>query len=108
MRYTRLIVSAINSRWLAAALHEFCGYGSSIIGCDAEVGIENWIAPGHSPDFRPAASVLLFGLSAEKLGKAVVNRVGQCLMTCPTTAVFAGLPVATPASDAATAVEKIS
>ena len=36
----------------------------------------------------------MFGFSAEALGKSVPNRVGQCLMTCPTTAVYDGLPEA--------------
>ena len=36
--------------------------------------------------------MLLFGFNAEALGKALTNRVGQCVMTCPTTAVYNGLP----------------
>jgi formylmethanofuran--tetrahydromethanopterin N-formyltransferase len=36
--------------------------------------------------------VLLFGFSTDQLAKAGPNRVGQCLLTCPTTAVFNGLP----------------
>lgn len=91
MRYTRLIVTAINTRWLQIALNDFCGYGTSVIGCDAEVGLESWVDAGQSPDSRPAASVLLFGVSPELLAKATINRVGQCLMTCPSTAVFSGM-----------------
>ena len=91
MRYVRLIVTAINERWLRTALQEFCGYGSSVIGCDAEVGIESWLTPAQCPDLRPGASVLAFGLSTDALAKAITNRTGQCLMTCPTTAVFNGL-----------------
>lgn len=93
MRYTRLIVTAVNDRWLQIALAEFCGYGTSVIGCDAEVGVERVLAGNETPDSRPGASVLLFGFSADSLAKAVVNRVGQCLMTCPTTAVFNGLVI---------------
>jgi formylmethanofuran--tetrahydromethanopterin N-formyltransferase len=33
----------------------------------------------------------MFGFSRDALAKAVPNRVGQCVMTCPTTAVFDGL-----------------
>jgi len=96
MRYTRLIVTAATQRWLQAAMNEFCGYGSSVIGCDAEVAVESWLPDTDTPDSRPGASVLAFGFSAEALGKAIANRTGQCLMTCPTTAVFSGLPVAVP------------
>lgn len=35
---------------------------------------------------------MLFGFSTEALAKAVANRTSQCLLTCPTTAVFDGLP----------------
>jgi formylmethanofuran--tetrahydromethanopterin N-formyltransferase len=36
-------------------------------------------------------SLLVFGFNTAQLGKALVNRVGQCVMTCPTTACFDGL-----------------
>ncbi len=92
MWHARLIVSALDEYWLDAAVREVTGYGASVIGCDAEAGIERRLTAAESPDGRPAAAVLLFGFSAEAVGKAAVNRTGQCLMTCPTTAVFDGLP----------------
>ncbi len=94
MRFVRLIVTATDDYWLDAALREVCGYSSSVIGCDAEVGVEQMLAPGETPDGRPGAAVLAFGFSSKALAKAVPNRVGQCLMTCPTTAVYNGLPEA--------------
>lgn len=108
MRYTRLIVTAVNARWLSIALAEFCGYGTSVIGCDAEVGVERSLSSDETPDSRPGASVLLFGFSADTLAKAVVNRVGQCLMTCPTTAVFNGLAVKAQEADVTQPQEKIA
>lgn len=92
MRFVRLIVTAVDDYWLDAALREVCGYSSSVIGCDAEVGIEQLLTPGETPDGRPGAAVLAFGFSSKALAKSVPNRVGQCLMTCPTTAVYNGLP----------------
>ncbi len=92
MRYARLIVTAADEHWLDAALREVCGYGASVIGCDAEVGVERHLPADESPDGRPAASILAFGFSVEALAKAIPNRTGQCLLTCPTTAVFDGLP----------------
>jgi len=91
MRFTRLIITAINRRWLQHAVSEICGYGSSVIACDAEVGFEGWIDPAETLDGRPGVSVLLFAFSTEALQKSTFNRTGQCLMTCPTTAVFNGL-----------------
>ena len=90
MRYARLIVTAQDDFWLDAALHELCGYASSVIACDAEVAVERRLSPEETPDGRPGAAVLAFGFSSEGLAKAMPNRVGQCVMTCPTTAVYNG------------------
>jgi formylmethanofuran--tetrahydromethanopterin N-formyltransferase len=92
VRFTRLIVTAADDHWLGAALQSMTGYGTSVLGCDAEAGVESRLSPGESPDGRPAAAVLLFGFTAEGVGKAAQHRVGQCVLTCPTTACFNGLP----------------
>lgn len=94
MRFVRLIVTAHDDYWLDAAVREFCGYASSVIACDAEIGVERHLAATETPDGRPGVALLVFGFSAEALTKAVPNRTGQCLMTCPTTAVFNGLAAA--------------
>jgi formylmethanofuran--tetrahydromethanopterin N-formyltransferase len=91
MRYARPIVTAEDDYWLDAAASQFTGYGTSIIACDAETGVELRLAAGETPDGRPGAALLSFGFSTEALAKATANRAGQCLMTCPTTAVFDGL-----------------
>lgn len=92
MRYCRVIVTAHDRYWLEAATRELCGYGSSVIGCDAEVGVERWLSPDQSPDGRAGVAILAFGFSTDALGKAIVNRIGQCVMTCASTAVFDGMP----------------
>jgi formylmethanofuran--tetrahydromethanopterin N-formyltransferase len=91
MRYARLIVTAADDYWLDAALREFCGYAASVIGCDAEVGVEQYLSAEQTPDGRPGAAVLAFGFSVDALAKALPNRTGQCLMTCATTAAYNGL-----------------
>jgi formylmethanofuran--tetrahydromethanopterin N-formyltransferase len=80
---------------LKAALNSLTGYGTSVIGCDAETGVERGLSPAESPDGRPAAAVLLFAFSAETVAKAAQHRVGHCVLTCPTTSCFSGLPEAT-------------
>jgi formylmethanofuran--tetrahydromethanopterin N-formyltransferase len=92
MRYTRLVVTAHDEYWLDAALGEVTGHSTSVIACDAEIGVETRLGRDATPDGRPGATILAFGFSAEALGKAIANRVGQSIMTCPTTAVFDGLP----------------
>ncbi len=92
LRFCRLVVTAHDRHWLAAAAAAFCGYGTSVIGCDAESGVERHLDPDETPDGRPGVALLAFAFSAEAVGKAVANRTAQCLLTCPTTAVFDGLP----------------
>jgi formylmethanofuran--tetrahydromethanopterin N-formyltransferase len=89
---TRAIITAETSRWAEIAAREATGYATSVIACDAEAGIERMLSADETPDGRPGASVLFFGFSREKLEKAVASRIGQCVMTCATTACYNGLP----------------
>ena len=94
MRYARLVVTAADRYWLDMALREATGYATSVIGCDAEAGLERYLDCDESLDGRPGAAMLFFAFDSKSLGTAVLNRVGQSLLTCPTTAVFDGLPSA--------------
>ena len=91
MTAVRLIVTAVTTEWATIAATEAAGYASSVIGCDAEIGIERTIPPEETPDGRPGVSLLMFAFSRDALQKSVVNRVGQCILTCPTTACYNGL-----------------
>ncbi|MFO0896641.1 MAG: formylmethanofuran--tetrahydromethanopterin N-formyltransferase [Pirellulales bacterium] len=93
MTATRLIVTAASREWALTAAREATGYAASVIGCDAEAAIERELAPEETPDGHPGVSLLLFAFNRDALQKAVVNRVGQCILTCPTTACYNGLPV---------------
>ncbi len=91
MNATRLIVTAINPCWARVAGETMTGFATSVIGCGAEAGIETELAPEQTPDGRPGVSVLLFAMSGKELEKQVERRVGQCVLTCPTTACFSGM-----------------
>jgi formylmethanofuran--tetrahydromethanopterin N-formyltransferase len=67
------------------------GFATSVIGCKCEAGIERELCATETLDGRPAVSVLLFAMDSESLGKRLIERIGQCVMTCPTTACFNGL-----------------
>ncbi|MFM2065614.1 MAG: formylmethanofuran--tetrahydromethanopterin N-formyltransferase FhcD [Pseudomonadota bacterium] len=92
MRATRIIVTAHNARWAMNAGRAATGFATSVIACGCEAGIERELSPDETPDGRPGVSLLLFAMSAKELGKQLEKRVGQCVLTCPTTAVYAGLP----------------
>ncbi|MBX6420124.1 MAG: formylmethanofuran--tetrahydromethanopterin N-formyltransferase [Nevskia sp.] len=91
MRATRLLVTADHPRWAHAAAASACGFATSVIGCGCEAGVEAELDPAATPDGRPGVALLLFAVSREALAEQVERRVGQCLLTCPTTAVYAGI-----------------
>ncbi len=92
MTAARLIVTAETIDWARTAGRVTTGYASSVIGCDAEAGVERELPAGETPDGRPGVSLLLFAFNRDALQKAAINRVGQCVLTCPTTACYNGLP----------------
>ncbi len=87
----RVIITAANRQWARAAAQAMTGFATSVIGCKCEAGIESILSPGQTPDGRPGASVLLFAMDKASVGKRLLERIGQCVMTCPTTACFNGL-----------------
>ncbi len=93
MATARVVVTAATAEWARTAGRVATGYGCSVIGCDAEAGIEREMPANETPDGRPGVSLLFVSFGREKLEKAVVNRVGQCILTCPTTACYNGLPI---------------
>jgi formylmethanofuran--tetrahydromethanopterin N-formyltransferase len=91
MRYARLIITAATEAWALEAARSMTGFATSVIGCKCEAAIERAIEPPDTPDGRPGVAVLLFAMDREGVGKRVLERVGQSVMTCPTTACFDGL-----------------
>jgi formylmethanofuran--tetrahydromethanopterin N-formyltransferase len=91
MSGARVLITAENEKWAAAAARTMTGFATSVIGCKCEAGIERVVPAGETPDGRPGVMVLLFATSAEGVGKRLVERIGQCVMTCPTTACFNAL-----------------
>jgi len=91
MKATRLIITAHNLTWALNAAVSATGFATSVIACGCEAGIERELSADETPDGRPGVSVLIFSMSGKELAKQVERRVGQCVLTCPTTAVFAGI-----------------
>jgi formylmethanofuran--tetrahydromethanopterin N-formyltransferase len=91
MRATRLVVTADSARWARIAGETATGFATSVIGCGLEAAIERDLPATETPDGRPGVSILIFAMNREALAKAVRDRVGQCVLTCPGTACYAGL-----------------
>jgi formylmethanofuran--tetrahydromethanopterin N-formyltransferase len=92
----RVIITGASARWAMIAAQSFTGFATSIIGCKCEAGIERELAPDETPDGRPGVGVLLFTTSRQGIASRLVERVGQCVLTCPTTACYNGLPEGDP------------
>jgi formylmethanofuran--tetrahydromethanopterin N-formyltransferase len=92
MRAARVVITAASERWAMEAATSMTGFATSVIGCKLEAGIERRLPPDETPDGRPGVSVLCFTMSADDLPKRLIERIGQTVLTCPTTACFDGLP----------------
>jgi formylmethanofuran--tetrahydromethanopterin N-formyltransferase len=92
MRAARVLITAATPAWARTAAESMTGFATSVIGCKVEAGIEAELPPADTPDGRPGVSVLLFGVNTEQLATQLVDRVGQSVLTCATTACFDGLP----------------
>lgn len=91
MKMTRLIITAADHEWCAAAAAAMVGFGTSVIACGVEIAVEQVLQPNDTPDGRPGVAILAFAVSGKELDKQIPRRAGQCVLTCPTTALYAGL-----------------
>jgi formylmethanofuran--tetrahydromethanopterin N-formyltransferase len=87
----RIVVTAETPGWAIHAGRSLTGFATSVIGCKCEAGIERELDAAETPDGRPGVAALLFAPDADGLAKRLVERVGQTVLTCPTTACFNGL-----------------
>ncbi len=94
MRVARIVITGRTAKWAREAALKMTGFATSVIGCKCEAGIERDIAPTEAPDGRPGVSVLFLTMDKESLPQQLIVRLGQTVLTCPTTACFDGLPEA--------------
>lgn len=94
MRVARIIITGRSLRWVRAAALKLTGFATSVIGCKVEAGVERELPPADTPDGRPGASILLMTMGKDDLPRRLIERIGQTVLTCPTTACYDGLPSA--------------
>ncbi len=92
MRAARVLITAVSARWAREAALKMTGFATSVIACKCEAAIEREWTPDQTPDARPGVSVLIFTMDSEGLEKRLTERIGQTVLTCPTTSCFDGLP----------------
>jgi len=91
MSGTGLVITAPTRKWAMQAAQTMAGFATSVIGCGCEAGVDCELSPRETPDGRPGVRILLFAMSSKDAEKQLVNRLGQCVLTCPGTAVFSAL-----------------
>jgi formylmethanofuran--tetrahydromethanopterin N-formyltransferase len=86
----RVLITGTNRKWAREAAVQMTGFATSVIACGCEAGIEGDVE--QTPDGRPGVSVLIFAMGKDALVRQLITRIGQCVLTCPSTACFNGLP----------------
>lgn len=92
IKIARVLITAISERWALEAAREATGFGTSVIMCPAEAGVECVVPGPETPDGRPGAYIQICNMSYKSLEGSLLARIGQCVLTAPTTAVYNGLP----------------
>jgi formylmethanofuran--tetrahydromethanopterin N-formyltransferase len=96
--YAEILITGRDRRWLEHGIHAATGHASSTIMCDCEAGLDRFVGPAGdetfaTPDGRPGA-ILQFHVPQFRkdrvaaLEHALLARVSQNLLTCPTLRVF--------------------
>jgi len=90
MWVSRLLITADTYEWALTAGRVATGFATSIIMSPAEAGVEG-VKPEDTPDGRPGVYAQIYHTDRVMLRAQLLFRIGQCILTCPTTALFDGL-----------------
>jgi formylmethanofuran--tetrahydromethanopterin N-formyltransferase len=88
IQVSRILITAATKKLALVAATEATGYGTSVIGCPAEAGIDGYVPPQETPDGRPGYIIMICNMNKDKLDHELLERVGMCVLTAATTAVF--------------------
>ncbi len=88
----RILITADNEKWALTAATVATGFATSVIMSPAEAGIEGNAPPENTPDKRPGVLIQIYNRNRFDLKNQMITRIGQCIMTCPTTSAFDALP----------------
>jgi len=87
----RVLITALNEKWAMVAASVTTGFATSVIEATAEAGIERLVPADQTPDKRPGVLIQIYNRDRFELKQQLMQRIGQCTLTCPTTAAFNGL-----------------
>jgi formylmethanofuran--tetrahydromethanopterin N-formyltransferase len=87
----RILITAENEKWALTAAGVATGFATSVIMAPAEAAIERPVAADQTPDNRPGVLIQIYNRDRFELKHQLMERIGQCIMTCPTTSAYNGL-----------------
>src|SRR5512136_354628 len=87
----RVLITAQNEKWAQVAASLTTGFATSVIEATAEAAIERAVPADQTPDKRPGVLIQIYNRDRFELKNQLMQRIGQCTLTCPTTAAFNGL-----------------
>ena len=90
----RILITAENEKWALTAANVATGFATSVIMAPAEAAIERPVSADKTPDNRPGMLIQIYNRDRFELKHQLMERIGQCIMTCPTTAAFNGFEAA--------------
>jgi formylmethanofuran--tetrahydromethanopterin N-formyltransferase len=88
----RVLITADTEKWALAAATTATGLATSVIMSPAEAGIEDIVPTDKTPDNRAGVLIQIYNRSRFELKAQMILRIGQCVMTCPTTSAFDAMP----------------
>jgi formylmethanofuran--tetrahydromethanopterin N-formyltransferase len=88
----RILITAESEKWALTAAHVATGLATSVIMSPAEAGIEGKVPADKTPDSRAGVQIQIYNRNRFDLKSQMILRIGQCIMTCPTTSVFDAMP----------------
>lgn len=88
---SRVLITAANEKWAQTAASITTGYATSVIAASAEASVERLVPASETPDKRPGILIQIYNKDRFELKHSLMGRIGQCTMTCPSTAAFNGL-----------------
>ncbi|HTY75170.1 MAG TPA: formylmethanofuran--tetrahydromethanopterin N-formyltransferase [Candidatus Nanoarchaeia archaeon] len=87
----RVLITAQNEKWARIAGSLTTGFATSVIEATAEAAIERPVPADQTPDKRPGILIQIYNRDRFELKNQLMQRIGQCTLTCPTTSAFNGL-----------------
>ena len=88
IKVSRILVTAATEELAKIAATEATGYGTSVIGCPAEAGIDCFVPAKETPDGRPGYVIMICHAGKKALDHELMERIGMCILTAPTAAAF--------------------